>query len=818
MATIPINSIDLVCEMTHPVEVQYINGNLFSFDHGGNAVHVYVKYAGEPVEIAGSVSASVIRADGTTVAVPGAVSGSMAYVILPQSCYAVPGVVSVVVKVTEDTTVTTIAAFVANVYRSSTDTIVDPGTIIPSVQNLISAIETAVASIPADYSSLWESLAPDYTDITFPVTAGKYCTYNGTLYIAKVDIATTESFTAAHWQSTNIGDNLSALKSALSEEIDAASVTSGISGTPAGLTIAEVSGDLKIYGTVTQVRRICFLNGQSGSKTTGSDFSKTLDAGTYEIQADCTGAQTAFRIDGTYSTFSNAFVVCSSDNKNVTITFTAPVMIGFYTVVDRSYGTSESPSLFSISIKRITAKDIVARGNIVDLETYNTIHAPGYQNTFAGILLGFPTFVHNSDKSITVTIPANGHGRAFWTGDIAYDAEGSESRTFNVPKNYYFVYDTVEKDYAAKARSSALSTDIICFWNTASGEMVGPWLSYLAIQKAEENKHMDSDDVPDYYYESDYLPGKISDIQEIGSELGIQSARFVFITDYHIGKNSGKSPALAKKIMRETGIKELFFNGDYNDKELTSLAGYKVLCDFMDAVKPLESGNNIHYTTGNHEYNNPSATEPTIQLDRTPIFQLFNAYDREIVSVNPEVSNAYYVDYEAIKIRIYGIDCDYDSGISAGTRKFVFDSLLNVPEDYAVIITSHVGKSGSSAEDVTAKFAQIMECCAAMNDGTSASFNLGSPYGTVTYDFTGRARTFVGALTGHTHMDGYVIYDGRFPVIITECDALDSTRHPERTDGTITEQAFEVVQIDVDTKRIYLTRIGNGDDRTFSFG
>lgn len=215
MAAIVANcAISLNCELTQPVKVQYIDGNMFSMDNAGNTAHVYVFYNGEPQEIVGSVSADVIRSDGTTVAITGAMSGNRAYVIFPQSCYAVPGVVSVVIKVTEGTTVTTIAAFVANVYRSSTDTIVDPGTIIPSVQNLISAIETAVASIPADYSSLWESLAPDYANITFPVTAGKYCTYNGTLYIAKVDIATTESFTAAHWQSTNIGDNLSALNCA----------------------------------------------------------------------------------------------------------------------------------------------------------------------------------------------------------------------------------------------------------------------------------------------------------------------------------------------------------------------------------------------------------------------------------------------------------------------------------------------------------------------------------------------------------------------------------------------------------------------------
>ena len=202
-------------DLMKAVRVQYLDGNLFSMDNAGNLIGVTLTRDGEAYSGGGSVSANVIRADGGTVAVTGALSGNTATVVLPQAAYVVPGAVSIVVKLTASGQVTTIAAIVANVYRSSTDTAIDPGTIIPSVQALIAAIDTAVASIPADYSSLWAALAPAFSTSS-AYTAGQYVTYNGGLYRFTTDHA------AGTWSSSqvvpsNIGGELSDLKSALNE-------------------------------------------------------------------------------------------------------------------------------------------------------------------------------------------------------------------------------------------------------------------------------------------------------------------------------------------------------------------------------------------------------------------------------------------------------------------------------------------------------------------------------------------------------------------------------------------------------------------------
>lgn len=207
---------DFRCDLTKPIKVEYLDGNIFTMDNGGNTINVYCYEGEEPATLGGSVSANVIRPDGTTVTVSGAIDGNKAYVTLQQAAYAVPGHVTIIIKVTQGTTVTTIAAIVANNMLSSTDTIVDPGTIIPSVQALIAQIETAVGSIPADYSALLATLAADYSSSkTYAV--GDYAWQAGVLKRCIVPITTAETYTAAHWTNAVLGDDLSALKSAFAQ-------------------------------------------------------------------------------------------------------------------------------------------------------------------------------------------------------------------------------------------------------------------------------------------------------------------------------------------------------------------------------------------------------------------------------------------------------------------------------------------------------------------------------------------------------------------------------------------------------------------------
>lgn len=147
-----------------------------------------------------------IRADGGTVPVEGVVSGNEAYVELTQACYAVEGQFALAIKVTNGNATGTLRIVDGIVDNTTTGSAVDPGTVIPSIETLIAEIEAAVASIPADYSSLWTSLAPAFSNSKAYVP-GQYVTYDGKVYRFFVNHPA-GSWDAAHVNQIDIGGEL----------------------------------------------------------------------------------------------------------------------------------------------------------------------------------------------------------------------------------------------------------------------------------------------------------------------------------------------------------------------------------------------------------------------------------------------------------------------------------------------------------------------------------------------------------------------------------------------------------------------------------
>lgn len=132
---------------------------------------------GQPENITGNCFGLFVRPDGETVPIEsGVVSGNTAYVILPDDCYVVEGVYSLAIKVSGGGVTGTMRIVDGMVDRTSTDVIVDPGTILPSIDDLIEAIENAVATIPPEYSDLVDAVKGTYWTAT-EMTAGGYGTF-----------------------------------------------------------------------------------------------------------------------------------------------------------------------------------------------------------------------------------------------------------------------------------------------------------------------------------------------------------------------------------------------------------------------------------------------------------------------------------------------------------------------------------------------------------------------------------------------------------------------------------------------------------------
>lgn len=103
-------------DMNEIVKVRHLCGCVFDADNRGNLVGVRAYKNGSPFNLTGNCSGYCILANGATVPVSGVVSGNTAYIILPDTAYAVPGPISIILKLVTSTSITTLAAITSTVY------------------------------------------------------------------------------------------------------------------------------------------------------------------------------------------------------------------------------------------------------------------------------------------------------------------------------------------------------------------------------------------------------------------------------------------------------------------------------------------------------------------------------------------------------------------------------------------------------------------------------------------------------------------------------------------------------------------------------
>lgn len=108
--------------------------------------------SGEAMALTGTVGAVFLKPDRTDVAITGTISGGVASVTLPAECYDAPGRFGLTVYLTGEGQTTAIYAAIGSVSRTSSGN-ASPGT-AADIADLISRINTAVATIPPEYQDL----------------------------------------------------------------------------------------------------------------------------------------------------------------------------------------------------------------------------------------------------------------------------------------------------------------------------------------------------------------------------------------------------------------------------------------------------------------------------------------------------------------------------------------------------------------------------------------------------------------------------------------------------------------------------------------
>lgn len=311
--------------------------------------------------------------------------------------------------------------------------------------------------------------------------------------------------------------------------------------------------------------------------------------------------------------------------------------------------------------------------------------------------------------------------------------------------------------------------------------------------------------VPAYYLKADYLKNKIEAVRSLISASGGDYDAFVFCTDIHWLNNAKNSPAIIRYICRKLNIPRLMLGGDYAD-------GINLDCN--DAFNETIVGR-IYRASGNHEYMNYFEEDGVFSqraISDAEVWQYLNAATMDAVSGNPEECY-FFVDNAIQKMRYIFLSVFTDGSVGKFTNEqeaWFRDVALNLPAGYTSVVISHFFVN-VSYPSFTKEFTTI-----------------GAKVATIVDAYNGPGEIAC-LLHGHTHIDLQTTTPGGVPVFATTCDKFradnDETSetaayiYGKRHEGTITEQAFDVVVIDKKNKLVTLVRIGapaDVDGETFA--
>lgn len=693
-------------DLKQPVQVHHLPGNVFSQDNQGNLLGVEVFEDGVPASLSGTVSANIVRSDGGTVAATGTLSGNKLSVVLPAAAYAIPGVISVVIKLSSGgSSAVTLLAVVALVYASSTDTPVDPGTIMPSIQDLIDEIEDAVASIPSDYSSLSNAVADGLYSIRNLVKAEDIITINGK-YIGAYGV---------------IGDSANHVVSDFFRLQKGDSITYDLAGSDSSVVLLCEYNLSKAYRNVIAV-----------------------------------GAGPTTPVTGVYTAPVDVFVrlCCRKDySGQITVNsgdiFTADTDKSIFENVGFAKGLVDIKDICSLADYCIRASD----GALVSTSNY---FYSDYIRLNVGDVIDYS--LRGSDNSIALIALYNKNKE--WLKNVALGVQYQTDVT-----------GTYTADMECYARFCNRKDNPVGYI-TINGGITNGIADFVANRV----------DFPKYWEET--VKQKIATYNDKNAIVGKNGLSFAFISDTHWGANAKHSPALLNYICNHTNLDKIVHGGDHTINSLDDIRG------FVNAIeKPID----FIPCVGNHEFDN------NLAFTNAEIWSCGFKRSENLYKYNDGFNYCYDDEFQKVRFIVLNYN---DQNCPA----YLTTHAEELPEGWTVIVVCHEywGDRESPSDPVTP--ATI---------GTAIVNAIDAGYGV--WDAT--VALF---LVGHIHQDKDTTTQSGVPIVSINCDAYEDGQSfnwggYKMTLGTTTEQCFDLVNIDTANKVIYMTRVGAGSDRQFSY-
>ena len=854
-------------DLTEDIVVRHCESVMFTGDDKGALVGVRLFDDGPAYSGGGTVSGAVKRSDGGLVALTGTLSGNAASVVIPAAALACPGPIGVHIILTQgDSTTTVLKAIYA--VDDNTGAAIDPGTIIPSINDLITAINNAVASIPSDYSALLHTLAPDFS-ASKAYAAGDYVWYNGTLYRFTADHA------AGSWAGTDakaavIGTDLSDLKSAFSDAISDSNdglVDVGIQWVNGEYVTLE--GAFEVYNGWSRTPFISVTPGEIlfYTATRASAYNAFYDSdhqflSTFNVGIHSDPQWLAVPSNAYYIALSNKNPDAEATGlKRLSAMATGAILLN---TLKTSKPLLDGDDLFTLGPGLYFWN---AAGTLANSPTVNAFKLIiGLRNspyTYTAVLFDSSDQVFISNRPTSGAwhdwkrlLRASDYNDLFMRlfvgldgvtqisdGTDLYELEpgcytSSASNLSNCPTEASFRLWIFNRTTARNSLAILIDSMANVFTNS---KLTSSWTGWIQLNQSNDSGYP----IPQYY--TSYIAEKAQAINDLHDSLSINSDSFIFLTDYHILRNEQHSPALIHYLLGNTGLRRLVFGGDAYQTNRTSKAEAEKYVAYVYAML-----NNLSPwffpILGNHEWNHYqiAATEC---LQEAYEISLAGVYNYCISRCEPYVTGMsaegnYYYDNDAKKIRYLFLQYDGESRPTQSTLDWLANKLTSTPLGYYVMAIAHYANMDDHAAPSLTSYAgrntyfnqMVADILQAYNVKGAYTNNFSFTANGVTktyncdYDFSSApGNNVICILGGHWHEDDAVEKTAtNILSVLTTGDLcktgsgdiityIEDGETFERTPGTVREQAFDVVSIDTDARKIYFTRIGGGADREFTW-
>lgn len=696
--------------------------------------------------------------------------------------------------------------------------------------------------------------APNFDDLTFPVKAGQLCWYSGVLYKAKSDIATSESWTEAHWEETLVAGEIADLKTAT---VLGADGQMALTLSAYELISCTISADNKCNRSADKYKsrqipinlawHTISVTAQSGQATSVTflttplpvtptqnmsmtSYLATGETGRHLVTA---GATVTLEIPSTAE-----YIVIAVKSNDVSAT---PVSTVVYTALGTKSQEIDNKmdSAYPVALDwaKVYGDDDYPLG--WQNGYYNSSGATGTSDDYMRTKHKKYYIAQDGDQSLVFSVPSGRHALI-----IEYNASGVFSRkvgdkdsgdnvvSCTVTAGYKYVFcigkwsgdaaDDITSEFLATVTASVNRT--VISWQQEQDER-------LSALEAGENA------IPDYYFSNGYLQGKADDITEIQNTISKNQDAFWVISDYHHQYNTGHSMDLLKWLTKRTGITKLIFLGDAGGQlGSTDADRYHRLQQSAEVWAGLADCVDDYYgVLGNHEWIN------TGTINAAGVMGAYiNRYKVHAGGMDAATGN-YWFDNIANKIRYLFVQDSYSAAPVSGSMAWLYYTLMATPADYSIVLCVHHGYIPSSASEdeydgveITYNYVTIKgmsKLLAACRDKTSTIVN------DYTYDFSSLTgdRHIIGVFCGHLH-HGFLYTEGTDTGVeniavfraSTDCmhaasvavdgspwfwqDGIVGGTKVVREAGMVLEQCFYAVQVDLAAKHLYITAVGGDHD------